>query len=146
MLLYNQNQSQFGYSPDGLLETGLETWMFLCGRNRRPDVGLEIARAVRKRLNRPRAVSGSSPNDSAGRRSQDSRPLQLYQERLYKSYLLGTRDAPDGDEEAGDDASVSLPNPFKPLLFRNWEESIRLELGIQSNHSDGSLRIRIRFK
>ena len=145
MLLYDQNQSQFGYSPDGLLETGLETWMFLCGRNRRPDVGLEIARAVRKRLNRPRAVSGSSPNDTAGRRSQDSRPLQLYQERLYKSYLLGSRDAPDVDE-AGDDASVSLPNPFKPLLFRNWEESIRLELGIQSNHSDGSLRIRIRFK
>lgn len=133
MLLSNQSQSRFSFSPDGLLETGLETLMFLCGRNRRPDVGLEIARTVRKRLGQSQTISSS--NDT---RLQKAKPRQLYQERLHKAYLQGSRDATHPGVGA-------LSNPFKPLLQRNWEDSIRLELGIQSRESNGPVRIRIRF-
>ena len=79
---------------------GLETFMYVCGRNGRPDIGLEIARSVRKRIQRsqqqlaPKASAAGQEGEGeeeGERRTMDRRTemklQQQFRERLYRSYL-----------------------------------------------------------
>lgn len=147
----------------GCIECGLETLMFACGRSARPDVGQQIARAVRVRLrSQPQSPANTTSNTITPMNNYsdnediigDMKPSNpshnpnfnsIFRFRLWRAFRQGRQEY-----------SLSTPMQSVPLLqalsqlrIRSLETALAVELGQPPDETmdkKGLNTIRIRLK
>lgn len=125
------------------LRVGLETLMFLSGRQYEPESALEVAMTISKRRKLFNSVNNGDRR-ATGRKTYQIE--NIYTERVYKTYCYGKRlynQQQNRKQATFFDSKIAISE----FLNKGIENSIRLELGVvEKSSGKGKIeRIRIKF-